>query len=52
MRFTNQQILSYITSQIELVQLNGALAIKDATRGTSKDKLHQELGLESLKDRR
>ena len=34
------------------VQYNAALAITGCFRGTSRDKLYQELGLESLSDRR
>ena len=38
--------------KIESIQYNAALAITDVIRGTSREKLYQELGLESLKDRR
>ena len=41
-----------MSDKIETVQYNTALAITGAIRGTSKEKLYQELGLESLKDRR
>ena len=34
------------------VQYNAALAITGATRGTSREKLYQEVGLESLRKRR
>ena len=44
--------LSSLTNKIESVQYNAALAITGAIRGTSKEKLYQELGFESLKDRR
>ena len=44
--------LSSSTNKIESVQYNAALAITGAIRGTSKEKLYQELGFESLKDRR
>ena len=37
---------------IEAVQYNAALAITGAIRGTSKEKLYRELGIESLKSRR
>ena len=37
---------------IESVQYNASLAITGAIRGTSREKLYQELGLESLHDRR
>ena len=38
--------------KIESVQYNAALAITGAIRGTSREKLYQELGLEYLSDRR
>ena len=43
---------SRLSDKIESVQYNASLAITGAIRGTSKEKLYQELGLESLKDRR
>ena len=43
---------SHLSDKIESVEYNAALAITWAIRGTSKKKLYQELGLESLKDRR
>ena len=43
---------SRLSDKIESVQYDAALAITGAIRGTSKEKLYQELGLESLKDRR
>ena len=43
---------SRLSHKIESVQYNAALAINDTIRGTSKEKLYQELRLESLKDRR
>ena len=43
---------SCLSDKIETVQYNTALAITGAIRGTSKEKLYQESGLESLKDRR
>ena len=48
----DQLNLFSLTNKIESVQYNAALAITGAIRGTSKEKLYQELGLESLKDRR
>ena len=45
---------SYNTSfhqRLELFQYNSALAITGAIRGTSKEKLNNELGLESLLNR-
>ena len=41
-----------LSDKIESVQYNVALAITGAIRGTSKEKLYQELGPESLKNRR
>ena len=38
--------------RIESIQYIAAIAITGAIRGTSSEKLHQELGLESLKSRR
>ena len=38
--------------RIESVQYNAAIAITGAIRGTSSEKLYQELGLESLRSRR
>ena len=43
---------SRLSDKIESVHYNAALAINGAIRGTSKEKLYQELGLESLKDGR
>ena len=40
------------SNKLEAVQYNAALAITGAIRGTSKTKVYQELGLESLKSRR
>ena len=48
----DQPNLSSLANKIESVQYNAALAINGAIRGTSKEKLYQELGFESLKDRR
>ena len=39
------------TNKIESVQYNAALAITGAIKGTSRERLYQELGLESLSDR-
>ena len=41
-----------LSDKIESVQYNAAPAITDAIRGNSKEKLYQELGLESLRNRR
>ena len=40
------------SQMIESVQYNAALAITGAIRGSSREKLYRELGLESLQDRR
>ena len=40
-----------MSDKIETVQYNAVLAITGAIRGTSKEKLYWELGLEPLKDR-
>ena len=37
--------------KLEMIQCNGALTITGAIRGTSKEKLHQELKFESLQQR-
>ena len=39
-------------SRIESVQYNAALAITGAIKGSSRERLYHELGLESLRDRR
>ena len=41
-----------IYEKLESVQFKAALAITDAIQGTSRDKIYQELGLESLKSKR
>ena len=40
------------SQMIESIQYNAALAITAAIHGSSRDKLYQELGFESLHDRR
>ena len=42
----------YFCNKIEFVQYKAALAITGATKGTFRDKLNQELGLEPFKSRR
>ena len=42
----------FFTEKIVRFQYNACLIISDAFKGTSKDLLYQELGLESLKYRR
>ena len=48
----DQPFNELFTETVEAVQYNSALAITGAIRGTSKQKIYQELGLESLADRR
>ena len=48
----DQPNLSSLANKIESVQENTALAVTGAIRGASKEKLLQELGFQSLKDRR
>ena len=48
----DQPNLSSLANKIESVQENAASAVTGAIRGTSKEKLHQELGFQFLKDRR
>ena len=47
----DQPNLFTLANKVESVQYNAALAITGAIRGSSKGKLYQELGFESLKDR-
>ena len=42
----------FISTKIETIQYNAALAITGAVRGFSWEKLYQELGLETLQQRR
>ena len=48
----DQPYLPSLPNKIESVQYNAALVVTGAIRGTSKEKLYQELGFESLKERR
>ena len=43
---------SILSDKIKSVQYNAVLAITGAIRGTSKERLYQQLGLESLSNRR
>ena len=45
-------IIPIFSHKIESVQQNAVLAITGTIRGTSKEKLYQELGLESSRNRR
>ena len=42
----------YVYQNIESIRYNAALAITGAIRRTSREKLYQELGFESLQQRR
>ena len=44
--------IGYFQKKLESIQYNAALAITGAIRGTSREKIYSELGLESLQDRR
>ena len=48
----DQAYTALFHQKIESVQYNSALAITGAIRGTSKEKIYHELGLESLEKRR
>ena len=45
-------VLAGVPQKLESVQYKAALAITGAMQGISRDKIYQELGLESLKSRR
>ena len=49
--YDNPGNMSFV-QRMETIQYNAALAITGCIRGTSRDKLYSELGLESLSDRR
>ena len=48
----DQPNLSSLANKIESVQYNAAFVITGVIRGTYKQKIHEELGFESLKDRK
>ena len=48
----DQAYNSTFHDKLESIQYNACLAITGAIRGTSTEKIYQELGLESLKSRR
>ena len=52
MRSENKPLNESFKKKIESVQYNAALIITGAIKGTCRDKIYQELGLESLADRR
>ena len=47
----NESIFLLLSKKIEMVQCKAALVITDAIKGTSRDRLYQEFGLESLSDK-
>ena len=48
----DQAFNNSFTEKLESFQYNACLALTGAIRGTSKEKIYQELGLNSLRDRR
>ena len=48
----DQPSIATFSDRLETIQYNSALAITGAVRGTSKDKLYKELGIEYLSSRR
>ena len=50
--FSSSTKLPYWMEQIEKVQYQAALAVSGAWQGTNMDKIYEELGWESLSDRR
>ena len=48
----DQPYNEYFINKLESIQYNAALAITGAIRGTSKEKLYKEIGLEYLSSRR
>ena len=46
------QVLTSLMAEVECVQYRGALAVTGAWQGTNRSKLYEELGWESLSDRR
>ena len=49
---TAGQVLTSLMEEVERVQYRGALAVTGAWKGTSRSKIYEELGWESLSDRR
>ena len=49
--FTNKPHKGSFIEKIERLQYNACLVITGAFKGISRERLYQELGLESLKDR-
>ena len=50
--YSHENSQNFLMNRLESMQYNAALAITGAWRGTSREKLYQELGWESLSDRR
>ena len=50
--FITSQTMKSLNQKTERIQCNAALAITGAIKGTSQNKLYNELGFESLKFRR
>ena len=48
----DQPINNSFQNKIESIQYNACISIPGALKGTSKERLYEELGLESLQDRR
>ena len=48
----DQTYQKWFHEKLESIQYNAALATRSGIRGTSREKLYQELGLESLQKRR
>ena len=48
----DQKFNNSFHERLELIQYNAALAMTGAIRGSSREKLYQELGFESLQQRR
>ena len=46
----DQAFINSFKEKLESIQYNASLALTGALRGTSKEKICQELGLESLQD--
>ena len=50
--FMIEPLMNHFTKNLEFILYNAAIALTVAIRGTSSEKLFQELGLESLKSGR
>ena len=50
--FMTEPLMNHFTKNLESILYNAAIALTVAIRGTSSEKLFQELGLESLKSGR